>query len=186
MQLVDELSMIYTTCLMCYASFHTRDHHQSKCSLPLHSQDSRFLSHYTTTTCKTPSSTRMPTHFSPPSSCSVACTLWKSPCARNGANPAKKIASLGRGQGLPVLSKERQEYENVRDLKTLKTMWFMVVYGLSMFLGGFAIWNLDNFFCGTLRTWRQQIGLPWVFSPLRVMVGGEFRSLLLIEVLRIG
>lgn len=64
-------------------------------------------------------------------------------------------------QGLPVLSKERQHYENVRDLKTLKTMWFMVGYGLSVFLGGFAIWNLDNYFCSTIRVWRREVGLPW-------------------------
>ncbi|KAJ5632594.1 hypothetical protein N7490_008933 [Penicillium lividum] len=64
-------------------------------------------------------------------------------------------------QGLPVPTKERQHYENVRDGKTLKTMWFMVVYGLSMFLGGFAIWNLDNQFCSNIRRWRRVVGLPW-------------------------
>jgi dihydroceramidase len=64
-------------------------------------------------------------------------------------------------QGLPVLSKERQHYENVRDLKTLKTMWFMVGLGLGVFLGGFGIWTLDNHYCSTIRVWRRELGLPW-------------------------
>jgi dihydroceramidase len=64
-------------------------------------------------------------------------------------------------KGLPVPTKERQHYENVRDMKTLKTMWFMVGYGLSMFLGGFLIWNLDNQFCSQIRQWRRTVGLPW-------------------------
>ncbi|KAJ5779430.1 Ceramidase [Penicillium paradoxum] len=64
-------------------------------------------------------------------------------------------------QGLPVPTKERQHYENVRDEKTLKTMWFMVIYGLSMFLGGFFIWNLDNVFCSEIRQMRRAVGLPW-------------------------
>ncbi|KAM5480509.1 alkaline ceramidase ydc1 [Microsporum audouinii] len=37
----------------------------------------------------------------------------------------------------------------------------MVAYGLSTFLGGFAIWNLDNEYCSNLRTWRRELGLPW-------------------------
>lgn len=33
--------------------------------------------------------------------------------------------------------------------------------GLSIFLGGFLIWNLDNAYCNTIRRWRHQIQLPW-------------------------
>jgi dihydroceramidase len=64
-------------------------------------------------------------------------------------------------EGSAVPTRQRQEYENRRDLKTLRTMWFMVVYGLSMFLGGFFIWNLDNIYCSKLKTWRHYVGLPW-------------------------
>ncbi|KAJ5043697.1 alkaline ceramidase ydc1 [Penicillium rubens] len=64
-------------------------------------------------------------------------------------------------KGLPVPTKEHQHYENVRDQKTLKTMWFMVAYGLSMFLGGFFIWSLDNVFCSDIRRMRRSVGLPW-------------------------
>ncbi|EFY84869.1 alkaline ceramidase [Metarhizium acridum CQMa 102] len=47
----------------------------------------------------------------------------------------------------------------------LKTMWALVATdptpGLTVFLAGYAIWNLDNIFCSQLRGWRRQIGLPW-------------------------
>jgi dihydroceramidase len=50
---------------------------------------------------------------------------------------------------------------NRRDEDILKTMWTMIACGLSAVAGGFLIWNLDNIFCGTLRRWRRDIGLPW-------------------------
>lgn len=66
-------------------------------------------------------------------------------------------------QNLPVLSKEEQEYENQRDLDILKKMWFFVVFGITVFVGGFGIWALDNQYCSTLRQWRRSIGMPWGF-----------------------
>jgi dihydroceramidase len=33
--------------------------------------------------------------------------------------------------------------------------------GLSIFLGGFLLWNLDNMYCQTIRGWRNRIQLPW-------------------------
>ena len=29
------------------------------------------------------------------------------------------------------------------------------------FLGGFALWNLDNIYCSKLKAWRHELGLPW-------------------------
>jgi dihydroceramidase len=40
-------------------------------------------------------------------------------------------------------------------------MWTMIAVGLSIFLGGFGMWNLDIIYCGKLRQWRHQVGLPW-------------------------
>jgi dihydroceramidase len=51
--------------------------------------------------------------------------------------------------------------DDKRDKIILKEMWWMVAIGLSIFLGGFAIWGLDRIFCTTVRRWRRQIGLPW-------------------------
>ena len=62
---------------------------------------------------------------------------------------------------LSVEEEAKQLDKDARDVKILKTMWIMVAYGLSVFLGGFVIWNLDNKFCSTLRLWRREIGLPW-------------------------
>lgn len=64
-------------------------------------------------------------------------------------------------KGLPVPSREEQELENKLDLEILDNMWLLVIWGVSVFLAGFALWGVDNKFCGTLRTWRRSIGLPW-------------------------
>jgi dihydroceramidase len=57
--------------------------------------------------------------------------------------------------------KEEQRRENARDTEILKQMWIFVAFGLTVFLGGFGIWALDNVYCGTLRKWRRSMGLPW-------------------------
>lgn len=72
-----------------------------------------------------------------------------------------RLAAQKRGE--IVKSKIQQDYENERDLKILKSMWVFVVFGVSVFLGGFALWNIDNEACSTLRVWRRAIGMPWGF-----------------------
>lgn len=54
-----------------------------------------------------------------------------------------------------------QKAEDEKALKTLRTMWAMIAYGLTVFLGGFALWNVDNIHCTQLRKWRHDLGLPW-------------------------
>lgn len=51
--------------------------------------------------------------------------------------------------------------EDVRDREILIRMWQLVGFGLTVFLGGFGIWNLDNIYCGQIRRWRRDVGLPW-------------------------
>lgn len=60
-------------------------------------------------------------------------------------------------------AKSARETEDLRDQQILRTMWKMIVSGLSIFLGGFAIWHLDNENCPTLIKWRRGIGMPWGF-----------------------
>lgn len=43
----------------------------------------------------------------------------------------------------------------------MKQMWSMAAAGISFFLVGFFIWNMDNIFCGHLRDVRNTILLPW-------------------------
>ncbi|KAF4976957.1 hypothetical protein FDECE_18413 [Fusarium decemcellulare] len=45
--------------------------------------------------------------------------------------------------------------------QTLRTMWIMVATGLTIFLGGYLVWLLDNEFCSQARRLRRAIGLPW-------------------------
>ncbi|KAF7131249.1 hypothetical protein CNMCM5793_004378 [Aspergillus hiratsukae] len=158
---IDELSMIYTTCLMCYASFSYQRPLGFRIVLAValtslavfitlyyhYLQDPAFHQN---------AYALLTTVVVLRSMYTMEVTLR--PSLRHSTEEDR----LARHQkGLPVPSKEQQHYENVRDLKTLKTMWFMVAYGLTMFLGGFLIWNLDNRFCPTIRRWRRAVGLPW-------------------------
>jgi dihydroceramidase len=161
MQLIDELSMIYTTCLMCYATFSYSRSTGVRLFLAIfltglaifitlyyhYLQDPVFHQNayaLLTTIVVLRSMYTMEVTLRP---------SWRKSREQDRVAREKK--------DLFVPSKERQEFENLRDLKTLRTMWFMVGYGLSMFLGGFTIWYFDNTFCTQLRDWRRNIGLPW-------------------------
>ncbi|TQB69110.1 Alkaline ceramidase 3 [Monascus purpureus] len=161
MQLVDELSMIYTTCLMCYASFSYARPTGVRVFLGIfltglavfitlyyhYLQDPVFHQNayaILTTIVILRSMYTMEKTLRP---------KWRYTREEDRLEREKK--------GLPIPTKERQHYENERDLKILNTMWFMVIYGISVFLGGFFIWTLDNVFCTRLRGWRRAVGLPW-------------------------
>ena len=60
-----------------------------------------------------------------------------------------------------VESRTERFANDQRDEKIIRQMWILVSMGLTIFLGGFAIWNLDNMYCSTIRRWRYDIGLPW-------------------------
>lgn len=161
MQLVDELSMIYTTCLMCYASFsYSRPTGVRVVLGVVLAALSVFITlyyHYI----------QDPLFHQNAYAILTAIVIFRSmytmevtlrPRWRRSTEPERRAREK---KGLPVLTKERQRQENDRDLDTLNTMWLMVFYGLTMFLGGFLFWNLDNGLCGTLRRWRRAVGLPW-------------------------
>lgn len=50
------------------------------------------------------------------------------------------------------------------DPAVVNRMWRMVVWGISVFLAGVALWTVDNTFCGQLRAWRRRVGMPWGFA----------------------
>ena len=62
---------------------------------------------------------------------------------------------------MPAAQKAERLRQDRRDAKILSTMWIMIAWGLGVFLGGFFVWNLDNKFCGLIRQWRKEVGLPW-------------------------
>lgn len=160
-QLVDELNMIYTTCLMGYASISYAKSRNFRLWLAAacvlfcaaitayyhYLQDPLF--HQNVYAAMTiwlvfKSAYQMETALRP---------KWRHSLEEHRVAKEKK--------GIPVPSKQEQEYMNKRDLDILRTMWIMVVWGVSVFLAGFAIWGIDNVFCSTLRSWRRDIGLPW-------------------------
>lgn len=73
----------------------------------------------------------------------------------------KKYATIRPKDNTDILSRSEQAAIAIRDKKIIIEMWQMVGFGLSVFLGGFAIWGLDQKFCSNLRSWRHAIGLPW-------------------------
>jgi dihydroceramidase len=53
----------------------------------------------------------------------------------------------------------RSADDRVRE--SLKLMWLMVVCGLGTIGLGFLVWNLDTIYCSKIRRWRRELGLPW-------------------------
>ncbi|KAG9768705.1 putative alkaline dihydroceramidase Ydc1, partial [Aureobasidium melanogenum] len=162
-QLVDELNMIYTTCLMAYASLSYSRSSQVQVGLGVffvlfcafitvyyhYIQDPTF--HQTVYAALT-------VFIVFRSIYSMEYTL------RPSLRQSEERHRLERQrQNKPALSKQQQEYENQRDMQILKSMWLLVGFGVSIFLGGFAIWGIDNQYCSTLRRWRRAIGMPWGF-----------------------
>jgi dihydroceramidase len=161
MQLVDELSMIYTTCLMCYATFSHGHSRAFSIALGLSLIGlATFITlyyHYL----------QDPTFHQKAYALLTVVVLLRSmfimeinirpSLRRNG-----KARRLQREPEATYASrKTEQDMKDRRDEKIVKEMWFLIASGLALFLGGFGIWTLDNVYCSSLRRWRRQIGLPW-------------------------
>lgn len=143
-QLVDELNMIYTTCLMAYASLSYARSVRTQVLLGIsltllcigitvyyhHIQDPTF-------------------HQQVYAALTVFIVFRSGWIMETSLRPSLRKAA------------SKTAAEDARDRAILKNMWFFVAYGLTIFLSGFAIWGIDNVYCGTLRRWRRQIGLPW-------------------------
>ena len=71
---------------------------------------------------------------------------------------AKRREEVGR---LNTTEATKQARIDKRDRDILKTMYQMIPVGLGSIALGFLIWNLDNAYCPTLRRWRHAVGLPW-------------------------
>ncbi|KAL2207143.1 alkaline phytoceramidase [Sarocladium strictum] len=138
MQLVDELGMIYTTCLMMYASFSFRRTKVTRRWLALGLLGlAAFITAYYHWT-------KDPVFHQVVYAILTAIILFRS-------------MWVMESQLRPALKTKSPAY--ARDV--LRTMWQMIATGLGVFLGGFLIWNLDNIFCDQARGYRRAIGLPW-------------------------
>ena len=165
-QLVDELSMIYTTCIMFFATFaHGKSFQYAMVLSVFLVSLSAFITgyyHYL----------QDPSFHQNMYALLTAIVLLRSMYVMEvSIRPSWKAKEMMMKQGhhangsmTDILSDEEEAEQlkkDARDVKILKTMWTMVAYGLSVFLGGFAIWTLDNKLCSDLRQWRKEIGLPW-------------------------
>jgi dihydroceramidase len=157
MQLVDELSMIYTTCIMFYATFSYAKSARFSVLLGIFLVSlAIFITlyyHYL----------QDPEFHQNAYALLTAIVLLRSMYVME-INIRPSFRSKGYGFQQQRNANVRQAFskENeVRDLETLKDMWLMIACGLSIFLGGFGIWTLDNAYCSNLRRWRRQLGLPW-------------------------
>lgn len=161
MQLVDELSMIYTTCLMCYATFSYSRSRLFSIYLALalvslaifitlyyhYLQDPAF--HQNTYAILT--------------TIVLVRAMYVMEFALRPSLKQSENEYRLRNQGRSMGKKEQEisRGKDRRDREILGTMWVMIAYGITTFLGGFAIWSIDNVYCGKLRMWRREIGLPW-------------------------
>lgn len=170
--------MIYTTCLMCYATFSYSKTRLYSFLLALSLVSlAMFITlyyHYL----------QDPAFHQNAYGILTAVVLFRSLYVMEyGLRPSltrrEQEFKLLRKRSMSANEKEISRSDDRRDARILKTMWVMIASGLSIFLGGFFIWNLDNKYCSTLRRWRRHVGLPWgmileghgwwfVFHTLRV------------------
>ncbi|OJD38771.1 alkaline ceramidase [Diplodia corticola] len=164
MQLVDELSMIYTTCLMFYATFsygRSRAYAQAL-GLFLVALAAFITGYY--------HYLQDPAFHQNMYALLTAVVLFRSiyimevrlrPTLKAEEKAAASAAAVANGNDAAAAVPGEKQRRDARDTEILRTMWLMIGTGLSVFLGGFAIWTLDNELCGTLRRWRRDVGLPW-------------------------
>ncbi|KAF2747206.1 alkaline ceramidase-like protein [Sporormia fimetaria CBS 119925] len=156
MQLVDELSMIYTTCLMCFATFSNgRSRGHAICVAGFLASLAVFVTGYY--------------HFlqDPRFHEAVYAALTAVVVARSvyvmevTLRPRHQRRQPGRKDSETENEAQTAVRESERDAQILAQMWAVVGCGLGLFLSGFVFWTIDNRYCSRLITWRRQVGLPW-------------------------
>ncbi|CAK3958988.1 alkaline dihydroceramidase Ydc1 [Lecanosticta acicola] len=160
-QLVDELSMIYTTCLMTWASMeHSRPLGFKILVGVIVFGLAVFITlyyHYL----------QDPTFHQNAYAILTAFVLLRSmymmemnirPYFRKRHVEHERVQKSSSASAAEKAEEQRQDD---RDRWILKKMWTIIAFGMTVFLGGYGIWNLDNMYCQQLRGWRREIGLPW-------------------------
>ncbi|MCJ1394050.1 hypothetical protein MMC18_006928 [Xylographa bjoerkii] len=160
MQLVDELSMIYTTCIMCYATFSYSKSRQFSIFLGIGLVAlAAFITayyHYLQDPVFHQNAYAILT-----ATVLIRCMFVMELNLRPSIKKKEKEYELHAKSPMTPEEKAASVARDRRDLDILRTMWWMIAYGISIFLGGFLIWTVDNVYCSTLRRWRRDIGLPW-------------------------
>ena len=158
MQLLDELAMIYTTCVMFYATFsHKRSARAAMLVFALAVFIAAFITAYYYH-IKDPLFHQ--NAFALLTAVVFFRNLYGMEISLRPSRQARRRAWLGRGRA-DVNGAAEQSRMDQRDLSILKTMYQMIPVGLGSIALGFLIWNVDNEFCPALRQWRRAVGLPW-------------------------
>jgi dihydroceramidase len=156
MQLLDELSMIYTTCIMFYAIF---SHGKSTGSSILFLIFTIALAIFITTYYHY---LQNPVFHQNTFALLTVIVLLRSMYAMEiKLRPSLNPKRCSDSNPLSADNSKEKLRRETRDVAILRTMWKMIACGVSAVAGGFLIWTLDNEFCSTLRSWRREIGLPW-------------------------
>jgi dihydroceramidase len=165
MQLVDELSMIYTTCLMLWATF---EYGRSRVFGILWGLTVASIAIFITLYYHY---LQDPTFHQNAYAILTAIVLIRAMIMqelhlrpyfqRRRREREQQQNGTGAKANDAALSGAELARREKRDKEILRQMWAMVAWGLTVFLGGFAVWNLDNIYCSTLRRWRYDVGLPW-------------------------
>ncbi|KAL6155448.1 alkaline ceramidase ydc1 [Exserohilum turcicum] len=159
MQLVDELSMIYTTCLMNFATF---SYGKSRLYATMLGVGLMSLAVFITLYYHY---LQDPTFHQNAYAALTAIVLFRAVYVME-INIRPRFRTREREAANPRLhggAKGARQKEDQRDQEIISTMWTMIAFGLSIFVGGFAIWNLDNVYCSKLIRWRREVGMPWGF-----------------------
>ncbi|KAL8672899.1 MAG: hypothetical protein Q9168_002653 [Polycauliona sp. 1 TL-2023] len=160
MQLIDELSMIYTTCLMNYATFSYSKSRLYGFTLALALGSlAIFITlyyHYL----------QDPAFHQNAYGILTAVMLARSMYVmeyslRPSLRKSEESFQLHHRKSMTAEQKRISQADDLRNTKILSTMWILILTGLGIFLSGFGLWQVDNIYCSTLRHWRRELGLPW-------------------------
>ncbi|KAI0025607.1 alkaline phytoceramidase [Xylariomycetidae sp. FL0641] len=146
MQLVDELAMIYTTCFMCHATFAYG--RSTRFSAGLGVALVGLAGFITVYYYQTKDPIFHQAAYAVLTALVVFSNMW---IMEKRVRPALWERNEKRGPGSAVPSAD----------VVVSQMWKMVAMGLSVFLGGYLLWNLDNMYCETIIQWRHWLQLPW-------------------------
>ncbi|TDZ41419.1 Alkaline ceramidase 3 [Colletotrichum trifolii] len=157
MQLFDELSMIYTTCVLFFAVF---SHGKSTLGQLLLGIFTAGLALFITVYYHYLGE---PVFHQVMFAVLTATVVFRSIYVMEKTlRPPPPAVGKGNGNGHGNGNGSRSEkFGQLRDQEILCNMWAMITTGLSAIAIGFLFWNLDNIYCSSIRRWRRQIGLPW-------------------------
>ncbi|KAF2398220.1 alkaline phytoceramidase [Trichodelitschia bisporula] len=149
MQLVDELSMIYTTSIMTFALFTRAAARPARLFFGLLVASlAAFITAYYVYLGD-------PLFHQNAFAVLTAFTILRSLyIMETRLRPSRRCKDLS-------LTPAEQARRDVRDDVIVTTMWRFVGLALAAAAGGFAIWNLDTLHCDAIRRWRHRVGLPW-------------------------